>query len=361
MDKGFWVVVSVFGFELKEFVDGAFLDQAFHFIEESEGRQRRVGVILRGVKQEDADLAGGCADASFVMEIVSGFFEQSVDVLSEEFGLFGVEALWDGGVVVETGFFERCEGSGEFADFVGEAFGVGASEAGHDGPESGEFGGVWGDVFGEIAFLELLVIDGLFDGVAEQVGDAQQLDAAFEGSELGDLFEAVEVLFVGGADHEQVEVEDDAVDGGAARFAGAEEVFEGFDGPLEQVGVFDDTAIGVDERAERFKEVEGGEGFGEGTEGVIGGDLADGSVDVHLGFDLDDGVSVALGDVEAFDLDMAQDLFKIAAVVGEQDVKDHAVASAEVAFAEVFGELEVFGEEALLFEFVKEAQAFGAR
>lgn len=38
-DKGFGVVVSVFGFELKEFVDGAFLDQVFHFVEESEGRE----------------------------------------------------------------------------------------------------------------------------------------------------------------------------------------------------------------------------------------------------------------------------------------------------------------------------------
>ncbi len=217
------------------------------------------------------------------------------------------------------------------------------------------------DVFGEVAFGELLVIDGLFDGVAEEIGDAEQFDAAFEGGEFSDLFEAVEVLFVGGADHQEVKEQDDAVDGGAARFAGSEEVFEGFDGAFEEVGVFDDTTVCVDERAERFKEVEGGECFGQRTEGVIGGDLADGGVDVHLGFDLNDGISVALRDIKAFDLDVAQHFFKVAAVVGKKHIKDHAIACAEVAFADVFGELEVFGKEGVLLEFVEEAQAFGAR
>ncbi len=58
LDKGFGVVVSVFCFELEEFIHRAFLDQMFHFFEESERRDGWVRVILCGIEEEDADFTG---------------------------------------------------------------------------------------------------------------------------------------------------------------------------------------------------------------------------------------------------------------------------------------------------------------
>lgn len=270
-----------------------------------------------------------------------------------------MEAAGDLSGVVEVELFERSQGFCK-GDLFGEAFGVGAFESGQGRPHRREADGVGGDELGKVALLDLLSVDGLFDGEAEEVRDADQFDTAFEGGELADLFEAVEVLVIGRTEHDDIEKEDDRIDGDAAGFARTEEVFEGFEGAFQEVGELEQTAIGVHQGTDRFKEIEVDQRLGEVGKGVVSGDLANDGIDVHLRFDGDDPASVALGDVVAFDLDVAEDFGVVAAVVGKKGVEDQAIARGEIAFEEVVTEVEAGGEEVLIAEALEEGVSFGA-
>jgi hypothetical protein len=263
-------------------------------------------------------------------------------------------------VVVQLELLQRREVVGDLAQGARVAVGDGLLQAREHRPHRRHPGGVRGDVAAHRARADALVVDVPLDAPGAQVRDADELDAALEAGEVGQLLEGGDVLVVGGGQQHLVEVQGGALHGHRRGLAGAQQVLEGLQRPLEQVGVLDHAAVGGHQRPVGLEERQVLQRGRQVRHRAVGGDLAHPGVHRHLRLDGDHRLLVAAVDVEALDLHVAQDLEVVALVGGQQAVEDLPALVAQVALEDVVREREVL--DALLLQVrLQQRPALGAR
>ncbi len=239
---------------LQELVDGDVLDQLFHLFEHRQRRHAGVLRVLRGVEEQHLDLARAGAGAPFVVRIGVRLAPDLVDVAEQLFGLLGVKPVGRAAVRVELGLLDRRQ----LRHHVGQALRIllrqRLAHARQRRPQRRDVGGVRRDVLADARARDLLFVDVPLDLVVEQIGHANQLEPPFERLELGHLFEHRQMRLVRRADEELVEEEDRILHRHFAVLDGAEQIFVGFERPLQEVGVLDDAAVGVDQLARVFEQ-----------------------------------------------------------------------------------------------------------
>jgi hypothetical protein len=262
-------------------------------------------------------------------------------VLPEQLGLGLPQPVRGGAGVVEPQLLHGREPLHQRPQLRAVAVGQRALQAGQHRPLRRHLGGVRGHVLAHRRAGHLLVVDLPLHRGAPHVGHPHQLQAAAEGGELGQLLERRELLLVGAGHQHQVELQHQAVERDAPGLAGAEQVLEGLQGPLEQVGELDEAAVGRHQRPARLEERHRVERRRQRRRRLVGRDLAVAGVHRELRLHGDGRLLVPGGDVEALHLHVAQHLEPVAPVGAQERVVHLPAVMAELAGAQVVGQDEV--------------------
>ena len=211
-------------------------------------------------------------------------------------------------------------------------------QPGEHPPLRGHRGGVGGDVLPHGAGGDLGIVDLLLRLPPAQVRHPHQLDPPLEAGEVGQLLEGGEVLLVAGGDQHLVQLEDEVLHRHLSGLTEAEEVLEGLQWSLEEVGVLHQPAVGVDQRSVRLEEHDVLERRGEVGLAPVGGDLVVGRIGAHLRLDGDRSHQIPAGKVEATDLDVTEHPQPVAVRRGQQRGVHLAALVAELAVEDPVGE-----------------------
>ena len=238
---------------------------------------------------------------------------------------------------VQLGLLQRAELAHRLGQGRRVALELRPAHAGQHRPQRGHERGVGRDVAAARGLAQLVGVQRLLVADVEDVRHPDQLEAALEAGEVGDLLERRQVDLVGRADEREIEEQGRARQADRAALDGGQQIFVGLERPLEQVVELDHPPVGADQLPAVLEQRHALQRGRQRGQGPVRRDLALAGVDRHLRLDGDVAGAVAVRHVEALDRDVAQDLEVVAVVRRQQRLVHRAVLGRELAHAQVVG------------------------